>query len=85
MKGLLKMSNNSAASASEVMAMLGWLPGDRHVISVIPAGAGNMNLVERVALDNQTSVILKRARGWVEKYPHHKTFRAAGAETLYAQ
>lgn len=50
--------------------MLGWLPGDRHVISVIPAGAGNMNLVERVALDNQTSVILKRARGWVEKYPH---------------
>lgn len=50
--------------------MLGWLPGDRHVISVIPAGAGNMNLVERVALDNQASVILKRARGWVEKYPH---------------
>ena len=50
--------------------MLGWLPGDRHVISVIPAGTGNMNLVERITLDNQATVILKRARGWVEKYPH---------------
>ena len=64
------MSNASAASAVDVMAMLGWLPGDRHVVLVTPAGAGNMNLVERVTLDNQATVILKRARGWVEKYPH---------------
>ncbi|MBA4043636.1 MAG: aminoglycoside phosphotransferase [Sphingomonas sp.] len=70
MKGLLKMSNASAASLRDVLAMLGWLPGDRHVISVTPAGAGNMNLVERVTLDNQATVILKRARAWVEKYPH---------------
>lgn len=49
--------------------MLGWLPDDRHVVSVTPAGAGNMNLVERVTLDSQATVILKRARGWVEKYP----------------
>lgn len=49
--------------------MLGWLPRDRHVISVTLAGSGNMNLVERVTLDNQATVILKRARGWVEKYP----------------
>ncbi|WP_073975338.1 phosphotransferase [Erythrobacter donghaensis] len=51
------------------MAMLGWLPADRRVVSIALAGAGNMNLVERVTLDNDTTVILKRARGWVEKYP----------------
>jgi 5-methylthioribose kinase len=69
MKGLPKMSNTSAASAMDVMAMLGWLPVDRHVVSVALAGAGNMNLVERVTFDDRSTVILKRARGWVEKYP----------------
>lgn len=63
------MSHASAESAADVMALLGWLPADRRVVSVALAGAGNMNLVERVTLDNDTTVILKRARAWVEKYP----------------
>jgi 5-methylthioribose kinase len=56
-------------TAGEVLAVLGWLPNERRVVSVESAGAGNMNLVERVTLDDGTTLILKRAHGWVEKYP----------------
>lgn len=63
------MSDMSATSAAEVMAALGWLPDGRSVASIAIAGAGNMNLVERVMLDDGATLILKRARGWVEKYP----------------
>jgi 5-methylthioribose kinase len=56
-------------TAGEVLAVLGWLPDERRVVSVERAGAGNMNLVERVTLDDGTTMILKRAHGWVEKYP----------------
>jgi 5-methylthioribose kinase len=55
--------------ATEILDALGWCPSGRRVISVAVAGAGNMNLVERVTLDDGTTLILKRARGWVEKYP----------------
>ena len=54
---------------SALLSELDWIPADRHVKSVAIAGAGNMNLVERVTLDNEASLILKRAHGWVEKYP----------------
>lgn len=55
--------------AAEILTALGWCPAGRHVVSVEVAGAGNMNLVERVTFDDGASLILKRARGWVEKYP----------------
>lgn len=64
------MSQISPDPAKDVMAMRGWVPNGRKVVSVAMAGAGNMNLVERVTFDNHATVILKRARGWVEKYPH---------------
>lgn len=55
--------------AAEVLGALGWCPAGRQVASVAVAGAGNMNLVERVTLDDGATLILKRAHGWVEKYP----------------
>ncbi len=67
--GMLLVSEVLTLAAADVLALLGWLPDDRHVASVTIAGAGNMNLVERVTFDDGSTVILKRARGWVEKYP----------------
>ncbi|MEM9667605.1 MAG: phosphotransferase [Pseudomonadota bacterium] len=63
------MQNKKALSAEEVLKSANWLPVGSLVTSTAIAGAGNMNLVERVQLDNGDSLILKRARGWVEKYP----------------
>ncbi|PXW78196.1 5-methylthioribose kinase [Blastomonas natatoria] len=63
------MSESSTLAAADVLAVLGWLPDGRHVASAAIAGAGNMNLVERVTFDDGSTLILKRARGWVEKYP----------------
>ncbi len=55
--------------ASELLRELGWLPDSRMVASTEIAGAGNMNRVERVTFDDGSSLILKRANPWVEKYP----------------
>jgi 5-methylthioribose kinase len=63
------MPEISTPTAADVLAELGWLPVGRSVASVAIAGAGNMNLVERVMFDDGSTAILKRARGWVEKYP----------------
>jgi 5-methylthioribose kinase len=63
------MADHKVKTAEEVLTGLGWAPNGRYVTSVAVAGAGNMNLVERVTFDDGTSVILKRAHGWVEKYP----------------
>lgn len=57
------------SDAAELLVRLGWCPEGRRVAAVAVAGAGNMNLVERLTLDDGTTLILKRARGWVEKYP----------------
>lgn len=56
-------------SAETVLQQKGWLPSGVRVETADIAGAGNMNLVERVRLDNGGSFILKRARPWVEKFP----------------
>lgn len=63
------MSYLSIPTAADVLAELGWLPANRQVASAVTAGAGNMNLVERVTFDDGSTLILKRARGGVEKYP----------------
>lgn len=63
------MSDISTLTAADVLAELGWLPADRQVASASIAGAGNMNLVERVTFDDGSTLILKRAKSWVEKYP----------------
>lgn len=55
--------------AATVLKEKGWLPDDVSVIQTSIAGAGNMNLVERVEFSDGQSVILKRARPWVEKFP----------------
>ncbi len=38
------------------------------IITVAPAGPGNMNLTLRVSLQNK-NIIIKQGRPWVEKYP----------------
>ncbi|MEM7492579.1 MAG: phosphotransferase [Pseudomonadota bacterium] len=63
------MSDNSTVPAEHVLREKGWLPDGTRVASVESAGAGNMNLVERVRFEDGVSVILKRSRPWVEKYP----------------
>jgi 5-methylthioribose kinase len=55
--------------ADDLLSELGWLPAGRSVTRTEIAGAGNMNCVERVTLDDGSSLILKRANPWVEKYP----------------
>lgn len=63
------MRIQNTPSAQTVLRQKNWLPQGVDVKSVDIAGAGNMNLVERVRLSNGSSLILKRSRGWVEKYP----------------
>jgi 5-methylthioribose kinase len=63
------MVDHITQPAAEVLGVLGWCPAGRHVVSVAVAGAGNMNLVERVTLDDGATLIFKRAHDWVEKYP----------------
>ncbi|MEO1474792.1 MAG: phosphotransferase [Pseudomonadota bacterium] len=63
------MKDHITRPAEEVLRSKNWLPEGVDVTGTDIAGAGNMNLVERIQLDNGTSLILKRARGWVEKYP----------------
>lgn len=60
---------DASLSAEALMTRLGWLPSGRSVAWVAIAGAGNMNQVERVGLDDGKSLILKRANPWVQKYP----------------
>lgn len=59
----------STPPAAAILDRKGWLPDGTHVTGTAKAGDGNMNLVERVYLSSGSSLILKRARGWVEKYP----------------
>lgn len=58
-----------SSDSTTLMARLGWLPEGRSVRTVTIAGAGNMNQVERLTLDDESSLILKRAHPWVQKYP----------------
>jgi 5-methylthioribose kinase len=46
-----------------------WIPDSARVVAVEKAGEGNMNLVQRIRLDDGDSLILKQGRSWVEKYP----------------
>ena len=63
------MNDQPTTPAAEVLAQLGWMPPGTRVTHCAAAGDGNMNLVERVRFDDGTTLILKRARGWVEKFP----------------
>lgn len=45
----------------------GWMNKNEHIVSVLKAGEGNMNVVLRVHT-NQRSFILKQSRPYVEKY-----------------
>ncbi|MEM7662055.1 MAG: phosphotransferase [Pseudomonadota bacterium] len=78
------MLDHSTPGAEEVLRAKNWLPEERQVVSTEIAGAGNMNLVERVRLDDGVSLILKRARGWVEKYPEIPApIERAGVEAAF--
>jgi 5-methylthioribose kinase len=63
------MTSTSSSDSAALVTRLGWLPEERSVQSVTIAVEGNMNLVERVTLDTGTSLFLKRAHPWVQKYP----------------
>lgn len=65
--GSFLLSPDSAA-AEVFLKQLGWLHSEESVLSVQPAGEGNMNCVMRVHT-SQRSFILKQSRPWVEKYP----------------
>ena len=47
----------------------GWVPPDTEIISIRPAGEGNMNTVKRALLSDGTSLVLKQAFPFVKKYP----------------
>ena len=64
-----KLIDQATPSAGDILNALGWIPAGTNVAHVAIAGAGNMNLVERIKFDDGTTLILKRAREWVEKYP----------------
>ena len=60
-----------AEDLSGVAAFLGsrsWIEPGEKLLSLEPAGQGNMNYLLRVATDVRT-FILKQSRPWVEKYP----------------
>jgi 5-methylthioribose kinase len=46
-----------------------WISAETHLTNLEKPGEGNMNYVLRAEFDNDTSMILKQARPWVEKYP----------------
>lgn len=60
---------HSTRPANVLMRDKGWLLDGIHVVETSIAGDGNMNLVERLRLSDGRSLILKRSRAWVEKYP----------------
>lgn len=59
-----------AQGVARFLGERGWLGRGESVAGVSKAGEGNMNLTLRVALagGDRSSVILKQARPWVEKY-----------------
>ncbi|MEM8917383.1 MAG: phosphotransferase [Pseudomonadota bacterium] len=63
------MHNHSPEPAASILAQCGWIESESAVRTVEPAGDGNMNLVERVTLNDGQSLILKRAHPWVQKFP----------------
>jgi 5-methylthioribose kinase len=78
------LTDHITPSADDLLHALGWLPASVKVLRSAIAGAGNMNLVERVTLDDGTSLIFKRARGWVEKYPQIPApIERAGVEAAF--
>ena len=83
---LPKLTDQMTPSAGDMLHALGWLPAGANVVEVAIAGAGNMNLVERVTLDDGATLIFKRARGWVEKYPQIPApIERAGVEAAFYQ
>jgi len=55
-------------SLTHYLRGLGCLPSQVELLSANPAGEGNMNCTLRVRT-GQSSLIVKQARPWVEKYP----------------
>ncbi|MEM6583852.1 MAG: phosphotransferase [Pseudomonadota bacterium] len=80
------MSKHATSSAEDLLKSKNWIPAGANIVSITIAGAGNMNLVERVRFDTGESRILKRARGWVEKYPDIPApIERAGVEAAFYQ
>lgn len=57
------------AALTTYLVQLGWIAPTRQITTLNRAGDGNMNLVLRIALDDDTTFILKQSRPWAEKYP----------------
>ncbi len=64
--------------AQERFRALGWLRATEDLMTLTPAGAGNMNLTLRASTGERTFIV-KQGRGWVEKYP---SIAAPEARTL---
>ncbi len=63
------MQHTKSENAQAVLRRTNWIAKDVYVTNAETAGDGNMNLVERLYLSDGRTLILKRARAWVEKYP----------------
>ncbi|MCG8372086.1 MAG: phosphotransferase [Balneolales bacterium] len=62
--------STNTAEAELYLKERGWIGNGQSIRKMEKPGEGNMNLVLRVILDDESSFILKQARPWVEKYPH---------------
>ncbi len=60
---------NDLPSMSDYLIRHKWIGNDEQVFMAEPAGDGNMNYTLRVDA-TKSSLIMKQARPWVEKYPH---------------
>jgi len=62
------LDGQNLRSLAQHLRGLGCLPSGAELLSASPAGEGNMNCTLRVRT-SQSSIIVKQARPWVEKYP----------------
>ena len=71
---MIDLQTADAGSLTEALRALDWIGGDAVVCSVEPAGDGNMNVVRRLGISNDSashsaSLILKQSLDCVAKYP----------------
>lgn len=65
---MMELDAGLTAEAETLLRGLGWIGEDERVLSLEPAGEGNMNVTLRARLPER-SIILKQARPYVARYP----------------
>ena len=69
----LNLTVDESAAIHSALTELGWIAPEQHILSLSPAGEGNMNRTLRVNLTDSrgkpSSLVLKQAVPFVAKYP----------------